>query len=222
MYRISVTTLEKFRRVMVGASIYDTEASLIETIKGTFSGNAKTRFGSAYEKIIESPDKCLSIDGYQADNYFFTADQAQPAIDFHTAHPGMVYQVPVTKFYEVDGLSIQVSGKTDAVEATFVRDFKCIFRSIDWQNYIDSYQWRFYLDMIELRTFFYDVFEVQGTEDFGTIRDFSVKPCESLECISYEGMHDDCHSLLLQFMDYIRHRNLYHLLKKAVLPSPIN
>lgn len=44
MYRISVTTLEKFRRFRDKASIYDTEESLIETLSGV-------RRPSAYDRV---------------------------------------------------------------------------------------------------------------------------------------------------------------------------
>ena len=53
MYKLSVTTIEKFRRYVVGASEYDTEQALLEAIKGVFTGNDKTRTGSCYHKIIE-------------------------------------------------------------------------------------------------------------------------------------------------------------------------
>lgn len=217
MYRISVTTLEKFRRVMQGASVFDTEVALLEAIKGTFTGNPKTRFGSAYEKIIEFPEKFKTFHngqpGHLVDDHFFNDEQAKPAIELHNQHRHMIFQVPATKVYEAGGYTVQVSGKMDAVEGVTAHDFKCKFRAIDWQEYYDSYQWRFYLDMLGLHIFYYDVFEVAGFDDITLSSDVMIYPVESTFFNGYDGMLQDCESLVYQFMQYVQYRGITHLLK---------
>jgi hypothetical protein len=87
MFRISVTTLEKFRRYMAGVSAFDTEESLIESIKGIFKGNDKTRFGNAYHELIEGKYVCPDQDLYQVGGHHFSAAQARPAVAYKMNQP---------------------------------------------------------------------------------------------------------------------------------------
>ncbi len=221
MFRISVTTIEKFRRYMASESSYDTEENLLQSLRGEFHGNAKTRFGSAYEKLIENPVPFEVPNGYVVDGILFTHEHARPAIEFREEHPDMIIQIPATKIYQAGLYTVQLSGKFDAVEGLFCRDFKCKFKAIDWQEYYDSYQWRYYLSMLDLKVFYYDVFEVNGTEDpfSESIVDFIVKDCQSTYFTSYPQMEDDCQSLIYQFMNYIEEKNLFSLLRKVESPT---
>lgn len=223
-YRVSVTTIEKFRRYMTEASTFDTEESLLDSIKGFFLGNDKTKFGEAWGKIIEEGHKFKhvsgNLNGYLVDGIFFSEELARPAVEFAAAHPKMIYEVPVAKEYEVNGMTILVSGRTDGIEGNITRDTKCKFRTPDFQEYVDSYQWRFYLDMLNAKTFYYDVFEVQGFDSLvydkkgiAWLHDINIIPYEPLYCSSYSEMHDDCKLLLRQFFEYIEEKNLYQFLK---------
>lgn len=222
MYRISVTTLEKFRRFITGASAYDTEEALIETIKGIFIGNNKTAIGGAFHKIIEGDylfnwESKLTV----ADNIAFTSPQAQPALTYRCDHPGMIHEVPTTKWYVTAKGMVMISGRIDGVEGMHVHDAKTKFRSVDLMEYHDSYQWRYYLDMTGLNRFFYDLFEVKGFEQFSggnplTLPDVQFIPHEPYQCLRYPGMEEDCLTLLNEFMDYIEMRDFFHLLKPAV------
>lgn len=225
MYRISVTTLEKFRRFMVGASSFDTEEALIDTIMGRFTGNDKTRFGSAFGAIIEKGDSLkhtyCGIEGYLSDGIFFPEEQVYMALDYRERHPHAIYEVPVFKTYNIGEEQVQVSGRTDVMEGIRVRDAKCKFRSVDWQEYVDSYQWRYYLDMTGQKEFFYDVFEVFNFDTIpggspATLPQVVIEPHEPLSCVAYEGMHEDCQSLLYRFFEYVEARGLFQYIKKAV------
>jgi hypothetical protein len=217
MYRISVTTIEKFRRYMTSASSFDTEEALIETIKGIFKGNDKTRTGEAFHKLIEG-EFTSDEKHYYTQGIAFTKEQAQPAFGYKQQHLRMVHEVPVRRVYKVGEHTIQVSGRVDGLEGITVRDAKTKYRAIDWQEYMDSLQWRFYLNMLDLNVFYYDVFEVRG---FGQLEPggliylpgVTFLPAESLRCESYPDMYNDCIHWLQEFMNYIHFRNFYHLLK---------
>lgn len=60
MYRISVTSLEKFRRYLEGVSSYDTEEALLETLSGEFKGNAYTRIGTAFHNVVELGEEAFA------------------------------------------------------------------------------------------------------------------------------------------------------------------
>jgi hypothetical protein len=221
MYRISVTVLEKFRRFMTEASPYDTEDALIESIKGTFLGNDKTKIGGAYHKIIEGDYSFVKASNlFYADDIAFTAEQAAPALKYKADHPLMVHEVPLSKWYEIDKYQILVSGRGDGIEGKQVRDPKTKFRSINVQEYYESYQWRFYLDILNLNIFYYDIFEVKGFQFlYGNspyfLKDVHIIAQDPFQCIEYDDMHQDCKRLLAEFMGYIEFRDFFHLLKPA-------
>ena len=210
---------------MNNVSDWDTEEALIETLKGLFFGNDKTKTGSAYHKIIEGDFNLIKESGIvYADDIAFSIEQALPALNFRAEHMGMVHEITVSKEYEVGDGVIQVSGRIDGLEGIEVRDTKTKYKAIDFQEYLESCQWKFYLDMLQLDTFHYDVFEVK---DFQALTgktpyflpDVKFMPVESLTCYSYSRLQTDCHILLNQFMQYIDNRNFYHLLKQANEPS---
>ena len=224
MYRISVTTLEKFRRYMQEASPYDTEESLLDNIKGLFTGNDKTRFGSAYHKLIEGEfkiaNKGLLVD---ADNYqfHFSADAARPGLQFKKNHPLMIHEIPLRKIYQSNFFPIQLSSKVDGVEGVEIWDHKCKFRSPDWREYMDSIQWKFYLDILDLKVFYYNIFEVIGFDQLPAYQPYQIVNViihhEPLLCERYQGMEEDLQYWLNSFLEYIHQKNLLQFLKPAIL-----
>lgn len=221
MHIIRVTTIEKFRRFMTEASSFDTEVSLIDTIKGTFTGNDKTRTGSCFHKIIEQ-DALVVPGGIIAEadgvKIFFTDEQAAPAVEFKRQHPAMIHEIEVGKIYETKFGPIKIGGRIDGLEGMEVQDTKTKYRDIDLLDYSDSYQWRFYLELIGLDMFHYDIFQVHYFEALtgsmpyqlnGVVIDEPVR----LQCLRYNAMADDCRQLLQEFMDYIHFRNLWPFLK---------
>lgn len=226
MYRVRVTTLEKFRRYMCSASPFDTEDALIESIRGIFMGNDKTKVGGAFHKLIEGDYAVVPATSsfkdvrYFADGIVFTHEQAAPAFAHAMAHPKMVCEVPVKKVFAVPGFgNIVVSGGIDGIEGRQVRDTKTKFRALDMSEYTDSLQWKCYLEMLGVDDFYYDLFEVihfdalNGKEPYhvpGTV----FEPVVTLNCIRYAEMRHDVVSGIQGFMEYIENRNFFHLLKQ--------
>lgn len=215
MYRISVTTLEKFRRMIDNVSDWDTEASLIESLTGKFKGTDKTRLGGAFHKIIELDYRLngsLTVDGIT-----FTPEQARPAIDYRNAHPGMVHEVPVQKIYYTRHMELLVSGRADGIKGIEVHDAKTKFAYPGWGEYYNSYQWRFYLDMLEANMFWYDVFEIRGykeTRPDGTF-DGDIIAHEPFPCLRDANLSTDVQNLAEEFAKFITIKNYNHLLKEV-------
>lgn len=226
MYRISVTTLEKFRRFMSEASPFDTEESLLESIKGLFTGNPKTAFGTAYHSLLEGQYRPNGNGMVWAKGYCFTQQQAAPALLYRSEHTAIVSEVTVSKIYETNLFPIQVSGRVDALEGLFIRDSKTKFRQLDCHEYIDSCQWKFYCDMLQADTFYYDVFEVKGFPDDATMElkmfpDVRVEAVQSIQCIRYDGLYADIRVILDDFLAYVANRNLWQYLKPALITESI-
>lgn len=202
---------------MASVSPRDTEEELIQTIKRVFEGNFMTEIGGAFHKIIEG-EAVIMNGGLVADNIYFTTEQAHPALLFKSRHKNMVHEVPVTKIYDSRFGPVLISGKVDGLEGREVQDTKCKFSRPDFQEYIDSYQWRFYEDMLGLDLFYYDFFEIKGFVEFGTgtvrtLPDVTIEAYERLQCVRYRNMGEDCRSMLNDFLDYIANRNFWSLLK---------
>jgi hypothetical protein len=228
MKRISVTTLEKFRRFITEASAYDTEASLIESLKGLFKGNDKTKFGGAYHKLIEGEYhkhndeiKVKCFEKNILDEFVFTSPQAVPALAYRLNHPALTHEMNVSKIYDTIHGSIQVTGRVDGIEGMLTRDVKTRFKSLDVQEYIDSSQWKFYLDMLDSNIFFYDVFEVQGFKELPAkqpyrMNDVRIIAHDPIRCNRYETMMSEINTLLNDFIEYINNRKFFDLLKPAL------
>ncbi len=229
MNRISVTTIEAYRRYITQASQYDTEEQLIKTIKGEFKGNDLTRTGGCYGKLIEG--EALVVEGgliaeYDGVKIFFTDEQALPAVEFRQRHPSMIYEVPVQKIYETRKGSILVSGRMDGAEGAEFNDNKCKFKPPNFQEYADSYQWRYYLDMAQASLFYYDVYEVRGFDGLKGAQPYQLPgvqfiPHDRLQCARYAGLSDDCRWMLQDLLDYIELRQLWRFLKTAPETLPV-
>lgn len=225
MFRISVTSLEKFRRYMTEASSFDTEEALIETLTGEFKGNDKTKIGGAFHKIIEERRTDITWindePGYLVDEIFFTIPQGDPALIYRDSHPLMVHEISISKPYTTSLGKIVISGRIDSIEGAEVWDAKTKFRSPDLQEYYDSYQWRFYLDIMGLDVFWYQLFEVKGFKALTdappyVLPNVRIIPHDPFKCTRYIHLQADCLNLLQEFMNYIDSKNFYHLLKPAI------
>lgn len=193
----------------------NTEEELIETLQGTFTGNEKTEFGSAYHAIIEGNYKVgedveVFCDGKA---FTFTQDQAEPAFEYRKQHPSMIHEMAVQKVVETNFGPIQLTARVDGIEGQHVRDIKTRFRNVVQADYTDSIQWKAYLMMLDLDVFFYDVFEVKH---FETQYPVQIVYHEPIPCIRYEGMQDEVYLVLNTFLEYIENRNFWHLLKPAI------
>lgn len=228
MKKVSVTTLEKFRRYLADASPYDTKESVIDSIKGLFTGNDKTRIGSAYHKIIEGRYESMPNGSIltKADGltFWFTEDQAAPALFYKSQHNKVVYEMPVSKVYEVPGfLPIQVVGRIDGMEGIKVRDTKTRFRHVDQSDYTESVQWKFYLDMVGERQFFYDVFEFKNFTSIQYNRqgiaalnsDVQIIAHPELSCMWDDNCYDEMIELLQMFNGFLETYGLNGFLKNA-------
>lgn len=182
MQRISVSSLEKFRRYMTEASDWDTEEDLIASIKGEFDGNPKTRCGTGYHKIIEGEytitgeydknniqremilvtcdDEKDRLNGRKPFQYIFTDEQAKSAIAFRNNHPLLIYEVAGSKTYKTSRGDIQISLRADGLEGRILYDFKTKYSTYNVMDYTDSIQWKIYCDVFGLDQFIYDIFRV--------------------------------------------------------------
>ena len=167
---------------MAAVTSFDTEAALLQSLRGEFNGTHKTKVGNAFHAIIEKPDqvryvklpggngiKYGAVPGTKKDPEIiaFHPDQVQMAIRYKNDHPGMIHEVKVRKMYPAGrGNFLMVTGRTDGIAGRTVHDTKTRYKSLhDIREYIESCQSKFYMDMLNVPQFYYDLFEVIGLED---------------------------------------------------------
>lgn len=225
---ISVSILEKFRRFLYEVSGSDTEKNLVTMLEGKVKRTPAMRIGSACHNIVDNPsstDTTMGNGKYWtvSENIAIPADQAEKLTKYKAAYPGIVTEVPVGKQYATTHGPVVVSARLDGILGMLIRDLKFFFGfELDPQEYMDSYQWRFYCDMLEVYALYYDVFEVRhfkkllkSPEGIEYPDKFTLYRHEPIGCHAYDGMQGDLTNLLNEFMTWITAKRLTHLLKQT-------
>lgn len=214
---IRVTMIEAFRRYLANGDndYYEiTEQSVIDSVTGKFEGNTLTRIGTAFHHIAElGEDYGAPIeDGWQFNieghEVRMSDAQRQVALDYSREHPFAFHEIRWRKDY---GQAI-VTGCADMIDGLEIRDIKTKYSAPSDKDYIDSCQWRYYLDIFGANVFHFDLFVFQGydKEKHG----YDVRPLEltrhtpPITCYRYPQMESDNIRLLNEFMDWAEARDL--------------
>ena len=207
--RISVTTIEQFRRYVAGITSL---GDLIEGIKGTFTPTAKMQLGTAAHAIIENPEAYKvyeNIHGenslemmYKCDDIYFPADAIEPCIGVMDYSGD--FEVKTTKEYSVFGEPVTVVAKCDQLIGMMVIENKPKWSPFDYNGYYDSCQWRFYLDIFNVHGVRYNVFCMNNTQSRG----IELNSIETFSMHDYVGLQDDITRLLSDFVYFIKQQNL--------------
>ncbi len=237
---IRVTTIESFRRYIEQSELSNyeiTEQSVIESIT-SFTGNVKTRVGTAFHRIVEEgtpeyqkvdagvrtftyynkpkeePVPCgysFDVDGY---NVVLDKDQVKVALDYREQYPDVFHEVREFKDY---GDCI-VTGCADMLCTTEIRDIKTKYSlKFSDQDYVHSCQWRYYLELFGLDAFHFDLFIFDGYDetkhgyDVRGLRLFRHEP--AITCYRYPTMEQDNRRLLTEFLRWAELRNLTQYLQ---------
>ena len=236
---IRVTTIESYRRYMSDDYSYVTEQDVIDGIVGEFSGNTYTRIGTAFHRIVEEgTPKCSKVDeGFREYTYYnkpvrepipcgraFDVDgetivmdvpQIKTALSYREEFDGAFHEVREYKDY---GDAI-VTGCADMIYGNMIRDIKTKYSPVDDKDYINSCQWRFYLDLFETDTFAFDLFVF---EDYDKNRHKSdvrglklTRHQPAIMCYHYDGMERENRILLDSFLRWADYRGLLPYLQKT-------
>lgn len=232
---IRVTQIESFRRYLEQSerSFYEiTEQSVIDSIT-TFTGNVKTRVGTAFHRVVEEgkpqcekvpagnrtflyynkpkeePVPCgrsFDVDGYKV---VLDIPQIKVALAYREQYPDVFHEIREYKDYG----DCVVTGCADMLRATEIRDIKTKFSSkFDDSDYMDSCQWRFYLELFGLDTFHFDlfIFDDYDEKKHGyDVRGLNLHRYEpAITCYRYPTMEQDNRYLLKEFLKWVEYRNL--------------
>lgn len=212
IYTVRVTQIEAFRLWLYGQDenneSWNTEQKVIDTLKGEYTANVKADFGTSGHTIIEYPDKNKTDTGYRIGDFIFTDTQVNPLLKYVADHPYMCREVPVSKLYRCQNFDLIVTGTIDALEGAYIRDNKFKFSSFEMQDYLDSVQHGFYMDMIGGRHFFYDFFMVKGFDSISDCSKAVIEDVESLYIPRHHGMDNELQDILTEFSDWVIFKGL--------------
>lgn len=212
VYTARVTMIESFREFLYSGDDEDkpwiNEANLIATLQGVESYNVKAAFGTSGHSIIEDAPAYKTNTGYKVKDFVFSDTQVAPLLKFRSEHPLMSRELPLAKLYVTPWFDLIITGTCDHLEGIMMRDTKFKFSTIDMADYMDSCQYKFYLDMADMKYFNYDFFKVTNFETMADMPKAKISECESLPLQAYAGMQDDLQGLLYEFGEYITFKGL--------------
>lgn len=222
MKLIRVTQIEKFNRYMREASAYDTEQSVIDGISGTFKGNEYTYVGTAFHKLVEGDytniekiegGRSITIDeGYAV---LMDVDQCRVARDYADSMPLAFHELREYKVFNVNGEEICITGCADIINGLRINDIKTKYSYINEQDYLDSLQWRMYLQLFDADIFTFDLFLFDGYKKDKNgldVRGLPIIRHDPIECMRYKEMEADNARLIGEFLQWARFRGVYDLL----------
>lgn len=235
---IRVTQIESFRRYIEQSerSPFEiTEQSVIDSIT-SFEGNTKTRIGTAFHRIIEEgTPKCDKVDAgvrnflyynkpkeepvpcgrvFDVDGYEVILDipQIKVALSYREQYPDVFHEVREFKDY---GDCI-VTGCADMLCTTDIRDIKTKYSSnFSDQDYVNSCQWKYYLELFGLDTFHFDLFifdDYNENKHGYDVRGLPLHRHEPITCYRYPTMEQYNRRLLTEFLCWAKQKNLIQYL----------
>lgn len=118
--------------------------------------------------------------------------------DFNCPCELILPSIKESEFVKMYGDTL-VAGRVDGLIGNMVIDYKTT-KQFDWDRYMESYQWRFYLDMSDCDVFLYQVFVIQP---FGPAKCYSVKDQHQIKQYRYPELHEDCEALVRDYSEMV-------------------
>lgn len=238
---VRVTQLESFRRFISGEYEYVTEQDVIDGITKEFTGNEYTRIGTAFHSIVETgcpvcekvapgersflyygnvqtePVPCgrkFDIEGF---GVVLDVNQCKVALDYRNEYIDAFHEI---RLYKDFGDAI-ITGCADIIDGIEIRDIKTKYSYPSDMDYINSCQWRFYLELFNANIFHFDLFVFDGYKKDKHGYDVRGLPLERysppITCYRYEGMERDNKNLLHSFLEWAEYRDLTKYLIKETI-----
>lgn len=237
---VRVTQLESFRKFLDGDEYNDkfivTEQDVIDGLTGVFTGNNFTYIGSAFHKIVEGDtDGVEKVEaGFRTYLYYgkevqeavpvgrkfningnpvcLDVAQCKVALNYKNEYPDAFHEI--REYMDMGDLVI--TGCADMIDGFEIRDIKTKYSQPNDKDYVDSVQWRFYLEMFGAETFHFDLFQFIGydKEKHGTdVRGLElVRHNPPITCHYYRTMEQDNRYLIDEFVRWAKSRGVYDLL----------
>lgn len=193
MYRASVSNLDCFRAWEQDDDL--TLGWLLQRILGPFEQTPAMRAGEAFHKALETfhgeTDRVMQ-DGYKFD-ILCEVELIQPD----------ARELAIAKKYG----DLMVSGRIDTIFGATVYDHKTTAQ-FDPDRLMSGYQWRFYLDILEVERFVWNVFVMRELDPLH----YAITDFHALEQKRYPRLAKDCDLLAKRYLEFARQ----HLQQKLI------
>lgn len=185
MLRLRVTELEAFR---VWRKDEELDAGWLFTrLLGQEPPSDAMQAGTAFHSALEcAGEGDLTTLAYGKYRFDFACDSIVPI--------STVKELEIEKQYG----DLLVTGHVDGLIGKEVVDYKTTGQ-FDPDRYMNSYQWRYYLDILEADRFRWEIFVIS---EFGQPFCYSVRQHHTLIQARYPGLHEDCERLAREYVDF--------------------
>lgn len=220
VYTCSVSKLDYFHKVFFRTDEdkpWIDEQSFLDTLQGKFIQRPEAKYGEAFHAIIdgEAERGAVKVDqdiipGFKYKEIFIPDAQADKAVQYGAQHAAGIAELAVSKRYETRNATYIVTGRLDRLIGDWIRDCKTKYGQIDIQgDYLDSYQHRFYLDILPgVTAFWYDLFQVSGFSEVKDCLTAKIKPVEPFCVTRYPELSTDVQTCVEEFDSYIQLKGL--------------
>lgn len=189
MIRVSVTELEALRYYRVSEDM-GLDAILRRLRKQDAPSEAMLA-GKAFHALLEHADDC-DLEHAERDGYRFAF-----ALD-DEVELSPIRELKAEKVYRIDAEDVELVGVVDGLFGSMIEDHKLSAR-FNIETYIDSIQWRCYLDMFQADSFRYNIFEAAERDGIYVVRAY-----HPMTFYRYPGLHDDVTRALREFVGFAR------------------
>ena len=165
--RLSVTTLEAYRLYLNGIV---SQEDLIKQITGVFEPSKYMEYGKKFHEILEKPNTDHKINDLE-----FDKNDMIKCREFIL--PAALNEVKSTKMYG----DTELVGKVDQIFGNLILEHKTTFSYINLQKYMDSLQWKCYLDIFGADRVIYNIFHFNNKLELKNIETFEVGRYAGLE-----------------------------------------
>lgn len=201
--RISCTALEGFRLFVDPENEWFTEEKFISDLLGTGPVTPAMTFGSAFGKVLESPDRYQVEGGYQYGQQFLSEELMAPALVLMDRRG--VYEAKATKDYG----TCTVVACADQIVGAHLIEHKTTFGQFDIDKYLTSVQWKYMAEIFQPSRITYHVFCLSDA-----YHRLELRSIESFDVYPYQAMHEECARLVDRFAAYVEAKGLGNLLRE--------
>ena len=188
--RVSVTHIDQYLWYKDSEDM--TLDDFIERLKQTTEPTEPMKIGTAFHTILENNEGVL--DTVEQDGFTFQFD-----VEGDLTIPP-IQEIKAEKVYD----TVTVVGKVDAISGLIIDDHKTTGQ-FKPESYMDSYQWRIYLDIFGASKFRYNVFERrENPQGIQVIRSLNVLPLDR-----YPDLEEDVQIMIAEYAMFAEVHNVY-------------
>lgn len=188
--RVSATDIDALRR------FYDEEdadlADLVRQLRHLMPSTEAMEAGTALHAALEHAP-AGDHKGFERDGFLFSFD-TDAEIDLPA-----IREMKATRDYLVDDVVVTLVGKVDCLHGKRIDDHKFTAR-FDADRYMDSYQWRVYLEVFGADLFRWNIFEALES----TPKHYLIRNVHKLEMHRYPGIAEDVERAVRAFVVFAR------------------